>query len=376
MMRQRIHCLVMTLAVGCLLYTSAYAAGVNDPLDRPAMMIRGAARAVLLDITTAGKRLVAVGERGIVVLSDDAGKTWRQVHVPTSVSLTSVAFPTAEKGWAAGHSGVVLHTRDGGRNWVRQLDGVAAANLALEAAQEKMKEMKADSTRQEKEALERHLQDAQLLVDDGPDKPFLDILFENDRQGFIVGAYGLIFKTVDGGETWHSWIDRVDNPDGMNLYGIQAVGSTYYIVGEQGLVLKSTDGGDSFVRVNTPYQGTYFVSAAAASGEIVLAGLRGNAYWSDDQGATLTRTEVPAPISFSAAKTLDNGTLLFANQAGQLLASRDGGRTIQILDTPRLPPIASMASFGDNVILTVGLGGVIPVPLPGVNAAVNTGDNE
>jgi len=370
-MRQSTRCLIMALVTGCLVHAAALAASVEDPLDRPAVMSRGAAHSVLLDVTTAGERLVAVGERGIVVLSDDAGHTWRQANVPTSVSLTAVAFPAAKQGWAVGHAGVVLHTKDGGENWVRQLDGVVAARLALDVAQEKAKE-----AGQNDKAARRQLRAAQLLVDDGPDKPFLDLLFESNLKGFIVGAYGLMFRTVDGGETWQPWMDHVDNPRGMNLYDIQAVGSTFYIVGEQGLVLKSTDGGESFALIETPYEGSYFVAGVASSGEIVLAGLRGNAYWSADQGATLNAVDVPIPVSFSATTTLEDGTLLFANQAGQLLESRDGGRTLRILDTPRLPPVAAMTPLGDGTLVTVGLGGVIRIPLSGPDGAAKTGGSK
>src|SRR5690349_8937389 len=44
---------------------------------------RLAAKSLLLDVARAGSRLVAVGDRGHVLLSDDEGGTWRQVIVPT-----------------------------------------------------------------------------------------------------------------------------------------------------------------------------------------------------------------------------------------------------------------------------------------------------
>lgn len=34
-------------------------------------------RIILIDIVRAGDRLIAVGERGFAMLSDDAGKTWK-----------------------------------------------------------------------------------------------------------------------------------------------------------------------------------------------------------------------------------------------------------------------------------------------------------
>ncbi|HDH16009.1 MAG TPA: hypothetical protein ENG90_05985, partial [Gammaproteobacteria bacterium] len=48
---------------------------------------RLASRTLLLDITLAGTRIVAVGERGIVLTSDDSGKTWQQKLVPTRSQL-------------------------------------------------------------------------------------------------------------------------------------------------------------------------------------------------------------------------------------------------------------------------------------------------
>jgi len=90
----------------------------------------------------------------------------------------------------------------------------------------------------------------------------------------------------------------------------------------------------------------------------------------------LSRIRVPIPVSFNATITLENGTLLFANQAGQFLASRDKGRTLQILNTPRLPPIAAMEPLGNGLLVTVGFGGVIPIPLSNAAPVVKTGENK
>ena len=54
---------------------------------------RLAARGLLIAIASAGPRLVAVGDRGIIVLSDDRGASWRQADsVPTQALLTGVCF--------------------------------------------------------------------------------------------------------------------------------------------------------------------------------------------------------------------------------------------------------------------------------------------
>ena len=107
---------------------------VGSPLSTPAMHVTPTQKTVLIDLARAGERLVAVGERGLVLLSDDHGQSWRQAAVPVSVSLSAVQFVDAHSGWAIGHAGVVLATRDGGESWVVQLDGRRAAQIELDAA--------------------------------------------------------------------------------------------------------------------------------------------------------------------------------------------------------------------------------------------------
>jgi photosystem II stability/assembly factor-like uncharacterized protein len=341
---------------------------VVDDLDRPAILSHAAAHSVLLDVTQAGSRLVAVGERGIVVFSDDGGRSWLQGSVPTSVALTAVRFTSPKNGWGVGHSGVVLHTEDGGATWIRQLDGKTLAKLAVESAQL----LVASAGAKNKDA-QRLLTDAQRLETDGPDKPFLDLYFENETTGFVVGAYGIIFRTEDSGKTWKPWMDHVDNPRGMHLYAIGAVGKTIYMAGEQGLFLRSIDNGMKFTRLETPYKGTYFSLAVLSSGEVVLGGMRGNAYRSTDQGRSFKQIEVPIPVSFSAVTLLGDGSLVFANQAGQLLASTDKGQTIHPLPAPGLPPISGITDAGNGMLMTVGFAGAIPVPLHAAVAAPSGG---
>jgi len=91
---------------------------VKELHQLPAMHLASPTRAGMLSATSAGKRIVAVGDHGTVLLSDDDGRTWRQAHdVPTRLMLTSVCFTDDMRGWAVGHWGVVLHTEDGGDSW-------------------------------------------------------------------------------------------------------------------------------------------------------------------------------------------------------------------------------------------------------------------
>jgi photosystem II stability/assembly factor-like uncharacterized protein len=315
--------------------------------------VQNVSSSVFLGVAVAGNRLVSVGERGIVALSDDGGTTWRQAaSVPVSVTLTSVFFLDAQQGWATGHGGVILHTDDAGETWRLQLDGVGLAKAALKAAQ---------TAPGQGENSARLLRDAQQLLDDGPDKPFLDLQFSG-RSGIAVGAYNLLQATTDGGATWESWSERVPNPKWLHLNAVCRQGDLIFIVGEQGLLLRSQDGGRSFSRLMSPYQGSWFTVSIQADSVIVLAGLRGNVYRSADAGATWTAVRGAKQVSFSGSLTLDDGSSLLANQAGELFHLKVGSDQLVKLPTPPLPPLTSLTQLVDGTLIATSVQGPIRVP--------------
>lgn len=318
-------------------------------LDTPALQNVRAERSAILGLARAGERLVAVGERGTVLLSDDAGRSWRQAKVPVSVSLTAVQFVDAQRGWATGHLGVVLHSEDGGETWHKQLDGIQAARLALAAA--------------ESSGDQRLLDEARRLVQDGPDKPFLDLYFSDARRGFVVGAYNLILHTQDGGLSWQPWMSRLDNPSGLHLYAIRAQGENLFIAGERGLLLRSTDAGNSFQALASPYEGSFFGLLAGRGGELLAFGLRGNAWLSQDSGEHWRALPSPIQSSFVAGLALDDGRLLLASQDGELV--RVAQQSIEPLGRLSGSAIASLAESAEGQLLGAGLGGVrAPLTLP------------
>lgn len=76
-----------------------------------------AKHSLLVDVAKAGTRLVAVGERGHILFSDDDGAQWQQAKVPSRVLLTSVYFSDDKHGWAVGHDATILASTDGGRSF-------------------------------------------------------------------------------------------------------------------------------------------------------------------------------------------------------------------------------------------------------------------
>jgi photosystem II stability/assembly factor-like uncharacterized protein len=328
-------------------------------LERPSLLSHKAVGAAMLAVTRAGERLVAVGERGIVLLSDDSGRSWRQVVTPVHASLTTVTFVGQKKGWAAGHMGVILHTTDGGESWVKQFDGIQAASLVLAATEQRA------AAEPDPDKREDLLYSAQRLVEDGPDKPFLDLCFLDERTGFVVGAFNLMFRTTDGGVTWTPWHDRVENPMELHFYGIQAAGEAFYIAGEQGMLLRSTDGGAHFTTLASPYEGSYFGLVTDPAGSVVVFGLRGNVYRSDDGGESWDRVETGIPVSLSAGIRLAGGEVVLVSQNGDLLASSDGGRSFKRQPDGQPVPATDLVQTADGSLVITSLRGMQRVPAPG-----------
>jgi photosystem II stability/assembly factor-like uncharacterized protein len=313
----------------------------GDALDRPAVIARDASHAVLLAAAQAGERVVAVGERGLVLTSDDATRTWRQSPTPVSVSLTALRFADATRGYAVGHGGTVLATTDGGQSWARVLEGRKIAQLELEAA-------KASGEPAALKAAER-------LVADGADKPLLDLLALDAQRVVVVGAYGIALASEDGGATWTSWRSRLDNPKELHLYAVRKRGDAIVVAGEQGLLRWSTDAGKSFKALTPPYKGSFFTVELPADGEIVVAGLRGNVWRSTDNGANWTQIANPVPASITGSASRADGSLVLVNQAGMVLGLKQG--TVQPLTSAALPPLNGVLALPDGALLVVSIQG-------------------
>ena len=327
------------------------AAGFVDVLDTPAVMSPLASRSLIQAIAKAGDRIVAVGQRGHIVVSSDNGATWKQSPVPVSSDLTAVYFVDAREGWATGHDGVILHTADGGDTWALQLNGRTVNELLVKSMEAKVAgEPASDDAK-------KLLAEAQRYKEQGADKPFLDVWFADAKNGYAVGAYNLIFRTSDGGTSWESWFDRTDNPKFFNLYSIRPAGGDVYIAGEGGILLKLDRAAQRFKAQTSGYNGSFFGIAEAGNAAIAF-GLRGNAYRTDNAGATWIKVETGLPGAITAAARTSQGALLLADVGGRVVRSTDGGRTFAALAIAQPAPLTAIADLGDGRVVQAGPRGV------------------
>lgn len=304
-------------------------------------------RALLLAITRVDQRLVSVGEHGTIGLSDDHGATWRSAEVPVDVTLTAVKFANAKTGWAVGHMGVVLRTDDGGESWHKQFDGSAIAALV------------SDNSRNHPHSADD--QQLQRLALEGPDKPLLDLLVEDDQRVTVVGAFNLAASTRDGGKTWTLLSSRIENSNQMHLYGIASAGDGVFAVGEQALLLKRV--GERYVALKSPYEGSYFGIVPAGDRLLVVFGLRGNVFQSFDGGGNWRRSNLPgASASINGALRLAHGRLILFDQAGGVFASVDGGANFQRVPFDWGAPLTGLVEAADGSLIATSVIGITRIP--------------
>ena len=280
-----------------------------------------AAKSLLLDVTRAGDRLVAVGDHGHVLLSDDEGQTWRQVISPTRAMLTGVSFGDARHGCAVGHDGVILTTEDAGLTWTRQ----------------------------------RRSTDVETI--------WLDVHFYDATHGLVVGAYGKWITTHDGGLTWFDVSDRGDESH-LNHLDVSAEADTY-IAGEGGLLLVGHLRDRDWSRAKVPYEGSLFGTLPLGGGRLLTYGLRGHVFFSDDAGKIWSEREMPAAVLIMAGVQLKSGVIVLAGAGGNFFLSKDGARTFaHWKPADYLGGVSALLETKDGALLAAGESGVARLQLP------------
>jgi photosystem II stability/assembly factor-like uncharacterized protein len=351
-----------------------------DLMNLPAVQSDKASEALLLDVSTRGdEAFVAVGEYGVIIVSEDGGETWKQASVPASVMLTGVYFPTAQSGWAVGHDGLILHSGDGGHSWEKQLDGYELNEQILAVAESIVEQHRAEveELQAAEEVDEYALEDAEFLleeaefmlegavddVDAGPVRPLLGAWFRDESRGFVVGSYGMLLETTDGGQSWRLVSDRIGSAQAFHLNQIVAApDGTLFIAGESGYVYRSMDSGESWDILQPGYEGSFYgiviVPNGSDSYELLAYGLRGNLFSSQDKGDSWSFVDTGTTITLTTGMALPDGMVVLAGQGGLILTRAAGQQSFNAAKNPDRRVISGIEQQTDGHLLLVGLGGV------------------
>ncbi len=192
-----------------------------------------------IEFTGAGHGFIA-GDAGVLLASNDGGRSWRQLESPTKETLSAIHF-RGDLGWICGYGGAILHTRDAGQTWTVQQSG---ASISLE-----------------------------------------DIFFTDAEYGWAVGWGGSMIRTKDGGKTW----TPMRAPDAL-----WSLNSVYFrdrqngwATGMFGLIMHTKDGGDTWEKQESPVNASIRSVYFDASGHGWITA-EGHILSSTDNGLTWT----------------------------------------------------------------------------------------
>lgn len=287
---------------------------------------------LLIDIDLADDLVIAVGERGHILWTEDY-RTWHQAEVAVNSTLTAIDMVNRNLGWAVGHDAAILATADAGRTWQIQ-------HYSPE-----------DET------------------------PLLDVWFDNENRGIAIGAYGLYLVTEDAGQTWLpvdmqiNERDEIDEGLGQSeelieLYDLHLNAITespdgiLYIVAEAGKIYRSEDRGKTWDELPSPYIGSLFGVLALENNIVLVYGLRGHLYRSDDGGDSWQRIIVHTGNTISSGVRLHNNNIILAGTGGLLLMSYDSGYNFKLVMTRERNNFAAVVETEDEQIITVGDKGI------------------
>lgn len=341
----------------------------HDFLERPSLPTHHGAKRRLVGVSAIGQRLLAVGDMGLIIESDDRGKSWQQIPSPVSVMLTAVSASDDKTLWAVGHDGVILQSQDSGKTWLRRFDGWAGNQQMLAAAQRQVDlAAKATGTKEQiaglQEGADNRLADAEAANESGPYLPLFGIQFVDPNTGFAVGAFGQLFQTVDAGKTWNYIGDRLDNPTGFHLNAISVDRSgTVRIAAEGGALFQSSDRGAHWERINLPYKGQMFgvIAPVADQPKALLAyGFGGHLFASDAEGKNWHELASPVHKTFVGAVKTPANAVLLVTQQGQFVMTSDQGKSLQLLamKTPLDRVSAMSEGLEPGTVVLVGQRGV------------------
>jgi photosystem II stability/assembly factor-like uncharacterized protein len=255
----------------------------------------GTTRAFLSIACFPDKTLVVVGKSGIIYRSPDGGRTWQQQTSGTDRNLVAVAFSSPTTGLAVGDAGMIVRTQDAGVTWAKI---AVPEQIPLP-------------------------EDVAETVAPG-DILFYDVTFPTPERAWIVGEFGVILTTTDGGLTWAAQKGPVQS----TLFGVTFNDALHgWCVGLSAVMLHTQDGGQTWETVKVPVRPGFTLSLYALS-------VRGDYGWaigdsgyllaSKDAGTTWNLVDVPIQFAgtwFRGLSLTPDGRGLIVGAGGLMLAT-------------------------------------------------------
>lgn len=310
-------------------------------------------RARLYDAALHGGTIYVVGYPGLLLRSAD-GQQFAPVSVPTQEALFSIDFNKAGVGAIVGRGGLVLVTGDAGKTWSKSnalpasaegetkthlyavdvLDSgtiVAVGDFAtIVTSSDRGKTWQPrtfDPTDPAAAAAEGE-RGGFMRLDENENAGFegearlASVAFADNNRGFVVGEFGMILASEDGGATWK----RQHSPTDVQLYDVQTIDAKRAVIaGSDGTVLETRDAGKGWSAVPTPKRKHLFGVWATGAKTIAVGGDGTIFVRTGNEPFKLVKT--PFYTWLSSVLLVDDNRAIAVGGLGHVLSSRDGGQT-------------------------------------------------
>lgn len=261
-----------------------------------------------------GKRILAAGEQGHILVADEAHGPWRDASVEPQrgSTFTRVRYVGDGVALAVGHDDWIVRSEDNGQTW---------------------KEVNFNSD-----------------VDQAG--PLFGVAGPYNGKVFAFGAFGTLLVSTDLGKTWQPL--KSDALGDKHLYGMIDGGNALLLVGEQGQMLKSTDGGATWQALPQIYKGSFFGALELADKSWLVYGMRGHVFVSKDSGASWKESVTPAPLSMFGGAVGADGKVYLAGAQRTVLVSSDNGAHFSIYAQGERQTFATVLPLSDKELLVAG----------------------
>jgi photosystem II stability/assembly factor-like uncharacterized protein len=240
------------------------------------------------------KRGWVAGDGGLVLHTEDGGRSWSRQNIATNESVNDIYFRDKENGYLLAAT-QIFTTEDGGDTWqtstrfLAQTFGGAEPELYSVRFTSKKRGWVVGSLSRGQNVVDSLV----IYTDNGGASwqrqrvPVRDELihldFDGERRGWIVGNGGRILYTHDGGESWTLQTSGTT----AALYHVDFQGEADgWAVGERGTILRTEDGGQTWRAAPTPVRSTILSVKFINSDEGWAVGRGGVILRSDDGGLT------------------------------------------------------------------------------------------
>lgn len=184
-------------------------------------------------------------------------------------------------------------------------------------------------------------------------------LDDKGRTLCVVGSYGKVLRSEDGGATWAIQ----STPTTAHLQKLVAWDkNTLMAIGDNATVIITSDAGKTWKTVKTPTyeRGDVLLTAfLEPGGRAWIAGNMGMALLSDDKGATWSMVHPQEDISWNGIAVTKGQNVWLVGESGKVQHSRDNGKTWAKISVPTDVSLNAIAFSDDTNGVMVGLSGTI-----------------